>query len=61
MRPANQWEYRLEHADEVGEATVAWLNSLGAEGWELVTMLPKAEGVRFVFKRLCRPATHATG
>jgi hypothetical protein len=50
MHPAPPWEYRVEQLpdDDVG----SWLNSLGAEGWELTTVV----GTQFIFKRPCPPA-----
>jgi ATP-dependent Clp protease ATP-binding subunit ClpA len=42
------WEYRVETAATIDQA---WLNEIGAEGWELVDI----EAATFVFKRRCAP------
>ncbi len=56
-----QWEYRVERADLLDPERQDWLNTLGAEGWELVAVVPRADGAQLVFKRPCRPARRAVG
>ena len=46
MQPC--WEYRVERCDRV-ETT--YLNELGAEGWELVSVNPGADRLELIFKR----------
>jgi ATP-dependent Clp protease ATP-binding subunit ClpA len=46
MRPC--WEYRVERCDRV---EAQFLNDLGAEGWELVSVSPGADGLELIFKR----------
>lgn len=52
-----QWEYRLEDAAPDGpEAITAWLNELGHQGWELVSIyqviyLGRTHGGVYYFKR----------
>lgn len=46
------WEYKRLSMDEPpreGE-----LNALGAEGWELIAMIPSGPGISLYFKRLVR-------
>jgi ATP-dependent Clp protease ATP-binding subunit ClpA len=42
------WEYRVEGRDAID---ADWLNELGAEGWELVSVTPGTDGVAAIFKR----------
>jgi hypothetical protein len=46
------WEYK--HVSAEGTPDEAQLNALGAEGWELVGVLPAANAVHLYFKRLVR-------
>jgi ATP-dependent Clp protease ATP-binding subunit ClpC len=45
------WEYRIVQLAEGPGLTVELLSELGAEGWELVTVVGGAEDGRAVFKR----------
>ena len=49
--PRQAWDYLVVPLGVEEEPSVATLDDLGAEGWELCTSLPMAEGVRLVFKR----------
>jgi ATP-dependent Clp protease ATP-binding subunit ClpA len=42
------WEYRVEQRDAVN---TDWLNELGAEGWELVSVRPGTDSLELIFKR----------
>jgi ATP-dependent Clp protease ATP-binding subunit ClpC len=42
------WQYRVERPDGVDEQQ---LNELGAEGWELISVLRAADGLELIFKR----------
>jgi hypothetical protein len=48
----NKWEYKCLHAvvskDKANE-TVAWLNKLGEEGWELVAICPSSNFSQMFF------------
>jgi ATP-dependent Clp protease ATP-binding subunit ClpA len=46
MQPC--WEYRVERCDRV---EAQFLNDLGAEGWELVSVNPGADWLELIFKR----------
>jgi hypothetical protein len=46
------WEYRLEPVEGVPNEPM--MNALGADGWELVGVIPVAGGVQLYFKRLVR-------
>jgi ATP-dependent Clp protease ATP-binding subunit ClpA len=48
------WEYRIEERDDVD---TDWLNELGSEGWELVSVIPRREGHTAVFKRRSAPGS----
>jgi hypothetical protein len=52
---APAWEYH-EITRDTGSAAlpVDELNSLGAEGWELVAVVPEATRLHYYFKRLAR-------
>jgi ATP-dependent Clp protease ATP-binding subunit ClpA len=43
-----RWEYRVERCDRVDPR---FLNDLGAEGWELVSVHPGADWLELIFKR----------
>jgi Clp amino terminal domain, pathogenicity island component len=58
---SGRWEYRVERADIINPEQQDWLNTLGAEGWELVAVVPQADRTQLVFKRPCRPARRAVG
>jgi len=45
------WEYRVETLEDGGALTTAYLEPLGAEGWELVAIVGEPPGARLVFKR----------
>jgi ATP-dependent Clp protease ATP-binding subunit ClpA len=47
------WEYRVEHVKGL-DVPEAWLNELGAEGWELHALVPVGDGYRAVFGRARR-------
>ena len=49
--PPLRWQYQVVPLGAEEELSVAALDDLGAEGWELCASLPAAEGVRLVFKR----------
>jgi len=42
------WEYRVETREAI-DAT--WLNQLGGDGWELVSVRPAADTLELIFKR----------
>ena len=46
MQPC--WEYRVERCDHV---QAQFLNDLGAEGWELVSVNPSENSLELIFKR----------
>ena len=48
------WEYRQLTRPLSGGAPDAELDALGAEGWELVSVLPVGADARFYFKRQLR-------
>jgi ATP-dependent Clp protease ATP-binding subunit ClpA len=47
-RPRTCWEYRIERRDHID---TGWLNELGADGWELVSVDRSPEGAQLIFKR----------
>jgi hypothetical protein len=49
------WEYR-QMARDSGQGTpgIDELNSLGADGWELVAVVPEGVRLQYYFKRLVR-------
>jgi hypothetical protein len=40
LRPADRWEYKMEHIDLATVDVEIRCNALGAVGWELVTATP---------------------
>jgi ATP-dependent Clp protease ATP-binding subunit ClpC len=48
------WEYRVERRPALDDDAVAWLNELGADGWELAGVVA-SDGVTLLFKRLLAP------
>lgn len=46
------WEYKVVASDIAPDE--AALNALGADGWELVGVVPLPKGVQLYFKRLVR-------
>lgn len=51
-----EWEYRevVRNLDDTGAMTEADLNALGAEGWELASILQDGRNVRYYLKRQLR-------
>jgi hypothetical protein len=47
-----EWEYKLVKMDSAPDE--AALNDLGRQGWELVGLVPAADGMQLYFKRLTR-------
>jgi hypothetical protein len=47
------WEYRIEWIDPRNKGQAEFLNAIGSEGWELVSVIIHRESARFVayFKR----------
>jgi hypothetical protein len=55
VTPQPRWQYRVERPDGIDDQQ---LNELGAEGWELVSVLRAAEGFELIFKRRdCQPGS----
>jgi ATP-dependent Clp protease ATP-binding subunit ClpC len=55
------WEYRIERRPELTEADAEWLNTLGADGWELCAVVPSADRGTLVFRRHKPIGFRATG
>jgi ATP-dependent Clp protease ATP-binding subunit ClpA len=55
------WEYRIERRPELSEDDAEWLNTLGAEGWELCAVVPSADRGTLVFRRQKTIGFRATG
>ncbi|MEZ4677816.1 MAG: hypothetical protein R2932_26730 [Caldilineaceae bacterium] len=51
-----RWQYKIMtfSASEAADLTEADLDELGDDGWELASLLPTSNAVRFYFKRLER-------
>jgi ATP-dependent Clp protease ATP-binding subunit ClpC len=52
------WEYRIE---DRGEIDTDWLDELGSAGWELVSVVARADGNRAIFKRPTAPGARRGG
>jgi ATP-dependent Clp protease ATP-binding subunit ClpC len=50
-----RWQYRVERRPALDEDAVAWLNELGAEGWELAGVVGAEDGLTLLFKRRQAP------
>jgi ATP-dependent Clp protease ATP-binding subunit ClpC len=49
-RRSAAWQYRIEWLADESALTVEWLDDIGSEGWELVS-LSRGEPLRAIFKR----------
>ena len=56
MVEATQWEYRVGRRETLDDRATDWLNTLGAEGWQLTAVIPRPDWLELVFKRPCRSA-----
>ncbi len=45
------FEYLSKLEPQDSTSTIEWLNSLGYEDWELVTVITTNQGLRYFFKR----------
>ena len=55
VTPQPRWQYRVERPAGIDDQQ---LNELGAEGWELISVLRAAEGLELIFKRRhCQPGS----
>jgi ATP-dependent Clp protease ATP-binding subunit ClpA len=51
----SRWQYRVERRPALDGEAVAWLNELGAEGWELAGIVDGTDGLTLLFKRRQAP------
>jgi ATP-dependent Clp protease ATP-binding subunit ClpC len=51
QRTPDRWEYRIERPEPPDRLSTESLNTLGADGWELVAAVPAELGGGLVFKR----------
>jgi ATP-dependent Clp protease ATP-binding subunit ClpC len=49
--PRPRWQYRVEQRAALDDDAIAWLNELGAAGWELAGVVDRDEGLTLLFKR----------